>query len=326
MNYHIIITIAINRGPTLIWFPPRYKKYNQSKTNHDFVKQCFPLPIFDLATKKNNQQAIRDFKRNGQSVSKGFAKLFARRGTQTRGQLYDSLEWVSTDCLRRSRVRLDCVCMNLFRLFWATLIITSVDIYLFADGSPQWRGLELFAASMDLHIFGMGIIRKLLPCVSLPRWMASALSKCIAFLWQVFLMVGPSYSDVRNYCNRVRSITTDMGAERLMSGHGDVLIEFYECWLGIKLHPSVHAAAPGHLFPRSIQIHGWKHLWDNLIQRGLTSLPWFPKWLDRLKALVAFLRSHSIQGELCSNFRERGCQPLPSPLPIPHTFAMWRLY
>lgn len=293
------------------------------------MKQCLLPPIFDLATKKNNQQALRDVKRNMHSTAKGFAKLFARRGPQTRVQLYDSLEWVHAGCLRQARVRLDCVCMNLFRLFWASLCITLVDIYLFADGSPQWRGLELFAASMDLHICdgpSVGITRRLLPCVSLPRWMASALSKCIAFLWQVYLMVGPMYSSVRNYCNRVRSITTDMGAERLMSGHGDVLIEFYECWLGIKLHPSVHAAAPRQLFPRSVKVHGWKHLWDNLIQRGLTSLPWFPKWLARLKSLVAFLRSVSIQGELCSNFKERGCHPLPFPLPTPHTFAIWRLY
>ena len=60
-----------------------------------------------------------------------------------------------------------------------------------------------------------------------------------------------------------------MGAERLMSGHGDVLIEFYECWLGIKLHPSVHAAAPRQLFPRSVKVHGWKTLMGQPDPEGL---------------------------------------------------------
>ena len=146
----------------------------------------------------------------------------------------DRLEYVHPTCLRLARVRLDCVAMLLFRKFWETLEYNAVDIHIFADGSPQWRGLELFASSADIWINCNTFMRKLLPCVSLPRWMADAMSKTIAFLWQVYLMVGPAYAHVRHFCNRVRSFTTDMGVERLMSNQRDCLIEFYEVWLGVR--------------------------------------------------------------------------------------------
>ena len=238
-------------------------------------------------------------------TSKSFAKLFARRGSQSQSTLLRELEYVHSDCLRKARVRLDCVCMNLFRFFWASLDIANVDIHLFADGSPQWRGLELFAVSADF-CFGEGqIIRKLLPCVSLPRCMADALSKTVALLWQIYLMVGPSFARVRQFCDRVRSFTTDMGVERLMAGMPDCLVEFYEVWLNSQLPVHIDRGRK-FLFPRAIEVGGWKHLFDNLIVRGLSSLAWFPGWLDKCKALVSFLRTITVIEELETQFIARG--------------------
>ena len=238
-------------------------------------------------------------------TAKSFAKLFARRGSQSQCQLLRELEYVNRKCLIAARVRLDCVCMNLFRRFWASVDIANVNIYLFADGSPQWRGLELFAVSADF-CFGDGyIVRKLLPCVSLPRWMADALSKTVALLWQIWLMVGPSFSRVRQFCDRVRSITTDMGVERLIAGQPDCLVEFYECWLKARLPADIDRGRK-FLFPRAIEVGGWKHLFDNLIVRGLSSLDWFPGWLDKCKALNSFLRTVTVIEELESQLIARG--------------------
>ena len=238
-------------------------------------------------------------------TTKSFAKLFARRGSQSQCQLLRELEYVNRKCLIAARVRLDCVCMNLFRRFWASVDIANVNIYLFADGSPQWRGLELFAVSADFS-FGDGyLVRKLLPCVSLPRWMADALSKTVALLWQIWLMVGPSFSRVRQFCDRVRSITTDMGVERLIAGQPDCLVEFYECWLKARLPADIDRGRK-FLFPRAIEVGGWKHLFDNLIVRGLSSLDWFPGWLDKCKALNSFLRTVTVIEELESQLIARG--------------------
>jgi hypothetical protein len=56
------------------------------------------------------------------------------------------------ESLRRSRVNLDATCCMLFRRYWLALPFTSMFIYLFIDSSPQWRGLELFAASFDMCV------------------------------------------------------------------------------------------------------------------------------------------------------------------------------
>lgn len=135
--------------------------------------------------------------------------------------------------------------------------------------------------------------------------MADALSKTVALLWQIWLMVGPSFSRVRQFCDRVRSITTDMGVERLIAGQPDCLVEFYECWLKARLPADIDRGRK-FLFPRAIEVGGWKHLFDNLIVRGLSSLDWFPGWLDKCKALVSFLRTVTVIEELESQLFARG--------------------
>ena len=59
------------------------------------------------------------------------------------------------ESLRRARVTLDGTCCRLFQLFWATLDPADVVIFVWIDSSPQWKGQELFAATMDLIIGGM---------------------------------------------------------------------------------------------------------------------------------------------------------------------------
>ena len=49
-----------------------------------------------------------------------------------------------------------------------------------------------------------------------------------------------------------------------------------------------------------------KHLWDNVIQRGLCSLSWFPAWLKKFKHLNAFLRNLTFVEEMCKDIRKKG--------------------
>lgn len=91
------------------------------------------------------------------------------------------MQMVHKEVLRRSRVRLDCVAMLLFRRFWATLMDTveehQVNLYLFADASPQWRGLEMYASSFDL-VDGDNIVHKLFPFVALDKSFQGATGNC----------------------------------------------------------------------------------------------------------------------------------------------------
>ena len=56
------------------------------------------------------------------------------------------------ESLRRARVNLDATACLLFRTFWLSLPFASLFIYVFIDASPQWKGVELFAASFDITV------------------------------------------------------------------------------------------------------------------------------------------------------------------------------
>ena len=59
---------------------------------------------------------------------------------------------VAYDVLRKARIKLDMSMMAAFRNYFSSLNAEDVIMHLFVDGSPQKRGLELYAASFDIFI------------------------------------------------------------------------------------------------------------------------------------------------------------------------------
>ena len=112
------------------------------------------------------------------------------------------------------------------------------------------------------------------------------LSKTVASVWQIYLMVGPEFEQVRAFCGCVRSFTTDMGVKRLLAQVTDMLPDFYRLWLGVSLPRGAEQLL--RLIPKALQIGGWRHLFDTLIQRGMVTLSFFPWWIDKCKAVVPF--------------------------------------
>lgn len=101
-----------------------------------------------------------------------FAKIFARSAALPVGRLTANLKRVPAELLRRARVRVDCVSMALWREMWSSMCSKVADdglpdLYLFTDASPQWRGLEMFASSVDVLHKG-ALTRRMLPMVF--RW------------------------------------------------------------------------------------------------------------------------------------------------------------
>jgi hypothetical protein len=221
-----------------------------------------------------------------------WVKIIGRSMYLTPAQLAMSRENINYEQLRRGRIRLDSVAMLLYRSFFVGVVMQSVyNIYMFTDGSPQWRGLELFATSFDLITTGTGwtCSRRLMPVIRLGLYMATAKGKTFAMLWKVVLLVGPSFYRLREFLRRVRAITSDMGTERLLAGQPDMLLTFCEC-LGI---PIPFGSLPQlWLFPRALQAPDWMHIFDTLIKRGLASARWFPHFLEVLKSLLKMLRNH----------------------------------
>ena len=224
---------------------------------------------------------LKDIRRLPSAVKK-IATIIARQtgvkiDTDAKGGLV-----VGYNLLRTGRPRLDAVVMHLWRRFFddlfRTMLSGDVNIYLYADGSSQWRGLELFASSFQVHDGRSFGPRRLFPINSIDKSQLDAVGKLITLLWQVFLVAGPSKHSIRMFCNRVRSLTTDMGTERLLAVHHDVLDMFMQV-----IHRRPVTAQPDFarsMFPRAVQAPGWQHMIDTWIQRGLSSQRWFPTWLD----------------------------------------------
>ena len=166
---------------------------------------------------------VKDLKKC-QNTTDGYAKLFGRRCGVTAEHLKDSLESVSKEQLRKARVRVDVVGMWVWRFFFQTMLLGSIEninFYLYTDASPQRGGTEMYATSFELFWNGEWW-RRMLPHTE-PLNMTAA-GKLATMLYQIFLMFGPDLAVVDIMTRRIRSICSDMGTERLTTlAHG---IEF----------------------------------------------------------------------------------------------------
>ena len=244
--------------------------------------------------------------RKTQEVGKIFARILEKHGGLERGDAVALMEGLNGETLRLARVRLDIVCMMLWRrLCLASLQAHSVErthVFLFADASPQ-HGAEAFCSSCDL-LAGDRIERRMLPVVSLSRPMLGATGKSFALMWQTWLaMAGPSMATFSIFCGRVRSITTDLGVERKMVDCPNITEEFFAL---VNRRAFGDIANAGFLFPRAVCVPGWKHMVDNLLRSGLNTLRWFPSWLAGLKATVGFVRSPMNKEAIVKHWRRRG--------------------
>ena len=163
------------------------------------------------------------------------------------------------DSLRQARVHLDMSAMLAFRHYWRTLEIADLWVFLFLDASPQRRGLELFAATFDLyrHLNGEDIFaRRLFPMINIGRNLYSLHGKVVATLWIIFLQVGPNYHDIRNFCNRICCITTDMGTEMNIADYRDILLQFCKT---LRIPTPRGEICQQYLFPNALMSVGWMH-------------------------------------------------------------------
>jgi hypothetical protein len=170
-----------------------------------------------------------------------------------------------------------------------------VGLYIYSDSSPQLRGAELYATSMDvLDVNGGYFARRQLPCVSLERCMFSARGKIFGLLWQLFLIAGPTLAAMHMLCRRVRGVITDMGTERKLADAPNVLGEFMRL-LGSKEPLPAGSDASPYLFEYAVSVPGWRHAVDLLVQKSLGSQVWWPKWIAAFKAHSLASRSSRTQ-------------------------------
>lgn len=244
-----------------------------------------------------------------------WAVVLARHGPETAAAMGKRVPNQSYGVLQRSRSQLDVACMAAFRWWWDSLPLQHTNVYVFTDGSPQWRGAELFATSIDIVVCRPGeeqvIIRKMLPVLQLGLAVRSALGKATGVLWQLFLLLGPDVGRLRGFLSRVRSLTTDFGVEHKLPALPDVLPNFV-AWATGK-PPPADMRKVERLFPMALLAPGWGHLCDGLLRKGLFGLPWFPKWLEVFKGVLMFFgttrMTSSVPSRKCQTMARRWRRP-----------------
>jgi hypothetical protein len=167
---------------------------------------------------------------------------------------------------------------------------------LFVDGSPQERSTEFFASSYDqISYYDSGgtqryrYRRRQFPPLRIGSHLLNMKGKLYCLIFQIWLLVGPDVADVRKFCSRVSSITTDQGTESKLFSGPDILRSF-----------AVHHSLPlpwgwkdqARCFPHCVAAPGWCHLCDGLLRRTVLAVSFFGKWLEDAKVFVRFLRNH----------------------------------
>jgi hypothetical protein len=175
----------------------------------------------------------------------------------------------NAETLRKARVHLDCTAMVLFRMFFRTLDLSRLWIFLFIDASPQARGLELFAATFDIFFTTdhPWFKRRLFPQVHIGRNCYTLIGKTVATLWLVFLQVGPNFVDMRDFCDHVTGITTDFGTEHGIAYFRDILPAFCR---HLKIPIPRGCCSQEYLFPRALPTIGWMHVPQNKLANELS--------------------------------------------------------
>ena len=140
--------------------------------------------------------------------------LLEGEGVELASDMLAELEAVGKNVLRRARVRIDCVCMLLWQLFFQSIDLAELNICVHIDGSPMHRSQELLASVLDVFVGRGGEFRRtlILPIINLGHENLDAVGKAVTFLWQMLLVTGPLM--LRPVLNRIRAFNTDNGTER----------------------------------------------------------------------------------------------------------------
>ena len=204
--------------------------------------------------------------------------------------------------LIKNRPRFD-VCMMLARRnFLVDLLRQPIPpkFYYMADASSAC-GYESFSVIENVVLLDSESASDLqsdwrqAPTVFLGIGMLSLKHKVFAFLWAIWLEVGPNQSRMRWKCNQICGLTTDRGIEIGICDSPDVLPDFLQA-----IGAAGEVPRQEYLFPQAVWIAGWHHLLDNCIEQVLSAVDWWPVFFDRLRQATKFLRIDTHREKLAS--------------------------
>ena len=116
-------------------------------------------------------------------------------------------------------------------------------------------------------------------------------------------MIGVSYADMEwVVCIKLRSITTDMGANsgwlvcQTFWNHGYSVSEGGPC-KNLSVDPD------SRLFGNALRIPGWSHTFGNLMKFACKLNPRWPEFLGHMQSLCTFYRNDSWRASIRNHFK-----------------------
>ena len=145
-----------------------------------------------------------------------------------------------------------------------------------------------------------------MPGLTLAYGCVNLASKVWAFLWALFLLVGPSMEVLEYWLGKVASITTDMGRELGIAGVENVLPAFLKVISGRPTEALSDLVITGsRLFKRALRIPDWSHLFANVMHYATKSITRWPKIEAALRALCLFFRNKTYRMDLVKHLTGR---------------------
>jgi len=204
--------------------------------------------------------------------------------------------------------RVDAVDALLFRRrFRADFKFDNIDtIALYTDSSPV-SSSELQGMVCDIKRKDGDHERVVLPGSTLCYGMTDSVSKTIALLWSIYILVGPWEENMKYFFSKVISATTDSGVEGLTIFMPDITHAFIR-WVGgdSLADCSRHINPDERLLPFAVRVQGWGHSMGNVVKKVTNLWLDWPMVLDRMRACCKFYknntwRQHVVKGVLRSH-------------------------
>ena len=178
----------------------------------------------------------------------------------------------STSLIKESRLRVDAVGIALLRVELKEIYETKPETLkacnVFSDGSPV-TGSEIQGQIIEF-IFTCGLcLQWILSGVLLHYGQCTLACKTFAFVWALYLVVGPHAGMLQWLLYRVVAVTTDMGTE-LGLGMAPDIVPIFLRWLKgeplADLKKELDLAS--RLMPYAMRIADWGHTCGNLAKQA----------------------------------------------------------
>lgn len=181
--------------------------------------------------------------------------------------------------LMQGRMHLDATHMLLDRRFFKDLLTNRPDdlvaAFVYSDGSPV-SGTELQGMVMDMIMRDRSIITRIMPGVALAYGAFGVMSKAFAFLWAIYLGIGPWEFGLTLFFTKVRGLTTDMGTELGLADVPNLIKGFLLYLLGKSMEVvKTTIDYDTRLFGRAVRLAGWSHMFGGVMSKA--AAPSHPK-------------------------------------------------